>query len=275
MNPTPAPWVSHFGLSRIPFQKTLATSDLIQRPSHQEAVARLRFCISEALVGVITGEVGVGKTVAVRAATDPLDPSSFHVVYLPNPLVGARGLYVTIVRALGAQPRFFKAEVVAQAQTLLAMEDLERRRRVVLAIDEAHLLRSDQLEELRLLTSAEMDSRSHFALLLVGQPMLARQLRMGSYAALDQRIATRYQIQPMDLEESVRYVRHRLQLAGRQEPLFADDALARLHRAGLGLPRQLNNLCISALIAAAGQGKSLVDDECAKQAVAELNRDKE
>jgi type II secretory pathway predicted ATPase ExeA len=268
-------WVAHFGLSCLPFQKTLATTDLLQRLSHQEAVARLRFCISEALVGVLTGEVGVGKTIAVRAATDTLDPSAFHIVYLPNPLVGDRGLYVTIVRALGAQPRFFKAEVVAQAQMLLAQEDMERRRRVILAIDEAHLLSPHQLEELRLLTSAEMDSRSHFALLLIGQPMLARQLRMGSYTALDQRIATRYQLQPMDLEESVRYVRHRLRLAGRQEPLFADDALARLHRASLGLPRQLNNLCVSALIAAHGKAKSIVDDDCAMHAVAELNRDKE
>jgi type II secretory pathway predicted ATPase ExeA len=96
---------------------------------------------------------------------------------------------------------------------------------------------------------------------------------MGIFAALDQRIAVRYQLTPMDLGESVAYLRHHLALAGRTDPLLADDACARLHKASLGLPRALNNVAIAALIAAAADGKALVDDECAKKAVAELSRD--
>jgi type II secretory pathway predicted ATPase ExeA len=270
---TRAPWVSHFGFTRTPFSKTIPASQLCDRASHQEAVARIRFCIGESLLGVITGEVGVGKTVALRAATSQLDPSAHHVIYVATPTFGARGLYLTIVHALGARPRAQKAELIAQAQTLLAAEEHERRRRVVFIIDEAHLLAPDQLEELRLLTNAEMDSQSPFALLLVGQPTLARQLRLGVFAALDQRIATRYQVAPMDLAESAQYLRHHLALVSRTDPLFADDAIARLHKASLGLPRALNNAAVAALIAAATAGKALVDDDCAKKAVAELNRD--
>ena len=270
---TRAPWVSHFGFTRTPFSKTIPASQLCDRASHQEAVARIRFCIGESLLGVITGEVGVGKTVALRAATSQLDPAAHQVVYVSNPAFGTRGLYVTIARALGATPRVLKAELIAQAQTLLAAEEHERRRRVVFIIDEAHLLAPDQLEELRLLTNAEMDSQSPFALLLVGQPTLARQLRLGVFAALDQRIATRYQLAPMDLAESAQYLRHHLALVGRTDPLFADDAISRLHKVSLGLPRALNNAAIAALIAAATAGKALVDDDCAKKAVAELTRD--
>ena len=135
------------------------------------------------------------------------------------------------------------------------------------------MLAPDQLEELRLLTNAEMDSQSPFALLLVGQPTLARQLRLGVFAALDQRIATRYQVAPMDLAESAQYLRQHLALVSRTDPLFADDAIARLHKASLGLPRPLNNAAVAALIAGATAGKALVDDDCAKKAVAELNRD--
>jgi type II secretory pathway predicted ATPase ExeA len=269
---TRAPWVAHFGFSRTPFSKTIPAGQLCDRASHREAVARIRFCIGESLLGVITGEVGVGKTVALRAATSQLDPSAHHVIYVATPTFGARGLYLTIVHALGARPRAQKAELIAQAQTLLAAEEHERRRRVVFIIDEAHLLAPDQLEELRL-TNAEMDSQSPFALLLVGQPTLARQLRLGVFAALDQRIATRYQLAPMDLAESAQYLRHHLALVGRTDPLFADDAIARLHKASLGLPRALNNAAIAALIAAATAGKALVDDDCAKKAVAELTRD--
>ena len=96
-----------------------------------------------------------------------------------------------------------------------------------------------------------MDSASPFAGILAGQPTLNRQLRMGMFAALDQRIATRCVIKPMDLAESAAYLRHHLKLAGREDPLFADDAVARLHRVTNGLPRALNNAAIAALIAAA------------------------
>lgn len=268
-----APWVSHFGFTQTPFSKAIPASQLCDRASLQEAIARIRFTIAEALLGVLIGEVGVGKTVAVRAAVSQLDPAAHHVIYVPNPAFGTRGLYATIVRALGGVPHTFKVELMAQAQNLLAAEEQERRRRVVLIIDEAHLLTAQQLEELRLLTNADMDSRSPFALVLVGQPTLARQLRLGIFAALDQRIATRYQLAAMDIGESAQYLRHHLALVGRSDPLFADDAIARLHQASLGLPRALNNAAIAALIAAASAGKALVDDDCAKKAAAELTRD--
>lgn len=92
-----APWVSHFGFTRTPFSKTIPAAQLCDRASHQEAVARIRFCISESLLGVITGEVGVGKTVAVRAATSQLDATAHHIIYVATPTFGARGLYLTIV----------------------------------------------------------------------------------------------------------------------------------------------------------------------------------
>ena len=118
-----------------------------------------------------------------------------------------------------------------------------------------------------------MDSRSPFAGILLGQPSLARQLRLGVFAALDQRIAMRYHIGPMDIGDSTAYLRHHLALAGRSDQLFADDAIVRLHRLSGGIPRALNNAAVAALIAAASDGKEIVDDACAKKAVAELTRD--
>ena len=208
-----APWVRHFGLKGTPFTKTIAATQFFARDGHAEAVARISFCVQENALGVITGDVGAGKTVAVRAAVAQLDPTRHHIIYIPNPAFGTRGLYVTIVSALGAYPRFHKAEVMAQAAGLLAAETAERHRRPVIIIDEAHLLTPEQLEELRLLTNADMDSTSPFAGILVGQPTLARQLRMGSFAALDQRIATRYQLKPMDLADTAGYLRHHLAVA--------------------------------------------------------------
>jgi len=268
-----APWVVHFRLSRTPFGKGIQAKDLFVRDAHAEAVARISFCVLESALGVITGDVGAGKTVSVRAAVAGLDPTRHQIIYVANPAFGTRGLYVTIVRSLGAEPRYLKAELMAQAQDLLAAEEAERHRRVVMIVDEAHLLDTAQLEELRLLTNSQMDSASPFAGILIGQPTLSRQLRMGMFAALDQRIATRFTIKAMDIGESAAYLRHHLALAGREEALFADDAVARLHRVANGLPRALNNAATAALIAVAAEGKDLIDDACAKKAVAELTRD--
>ena len=159
-----APWVNHFGFTKTPFGKSIPAKNLFARQAQDEAVARIRFCISEAALGVITGEVGIGKTVAVRAATDGLDPTSHLVVYIANPAFGTRGLYLAIVSALGGQPRWSKAELMAQAQTLLAAEEHERHRRVVLIVDEAHLLSPVQLEELRLLTLCRVRDYAEFGL---------------------------------------------------------------------------------------------------------------
>ncbi len=164
---------AHYGLTRMPFGRDLAPQMLHRTAGHQEAVARIAWCIAERALGVITGEVGSGKTVATRAAVTSLDASRHSIIYLGNPAIGARGLYAAIVTALGGVPRFHKASLIPQAADALAAEENERGERVVVVVDEAHLLAADQLEELRLLTNADMDSHSAFACLLVGQPTLA------------------------------------------------------------------------------------------------------
>jgi type II secretory pathway predicted ATPase ExeA len=184
--------------------------------------------------------------------------------------VGARGLYTTIVSHLGQVPRFHRCSLVPQAQDALAAEAAERGRRVVVVVDEAHLLAPDQLEELRLLTNAEMDSVSPFALVLVGQPMLRQRLRLGAFAALDQRVALRYALPPLSQPDTAEYISHHLALAGRSDTLFSDDAVARLHKASRGLPRAINNLAVQALIAAYAANASIVDDKATRAAVTEV-----
>ena len=265
-------WAAHFGLTATPFTKTIPANKLFERAGHAEAVARIHYCINQSALGVIVGDTGAGKTVAVRAAVASLDRTKYTLVYVSNPSGGCRGLYVAIATALGATPRFHKAEAINQAAALLAAEEHERHRRVVLVLDEAHLLTPEQLEEIRLLSNADLDSSSPFAGILLGQPTLAARLRQGIFAALDQRISVRYTIAGMDLAESIAYLRHHLAISGRPDPLIADDAAARLHRYANGLPRALNNAATAALMAAAADNKSLVDDTCAKKAIAELTR---
>ena len=261
---------SHYGFTRTPFGRSLAPGMLHRHGSHAEAVARIGWCVAERALGVITGEVGAGKTVAIRAALAGLDSSRHTVIYLGNPAVGGRGLYAGIVSALGGTPRFHKASLIPQTTELLAAEDHERGRTVVLVLDEGHLLSAEQLEELRLLTNAEMDSHSPFACLLVGQPTLRRRIKLGTFAALDQRIALRYAMTGMTDTETASYIAHHLKLAGRSDTLFSDDALALIHQVSRGLPRAVNNLAIQSLVATYATNKAIVDESSARAAVAEV-----
>ncbi len=261
---------AHWGFTRMPFSKDLAPSMLATTSAHGEAVARISWCVTEDALGVITGEVGAGKTVAARAALAALDASRHTIIYLGNPAVGARGLYAAIIAALGGTPRFHKAALIPQAQDALAAERDERGKKVVVVCDEAHLLAGDQLEELRLLLNADMDSRSPFACLLIGQPTLRRRIKLGTFAALDQRISLRYAMPGMTGEETGSYLAHHLALAGRSDTLFSDDATDLIHQVSRGLPRAVNNLAVQALIAAYADQRNIVDESSARAAVTEV-----
>ena len=126
---------SHWGFSRMPFGRDLAPSMLHRHPAHSEAIARISWCVDQCAIGVITGEVGAGETVAIRAAATALDPARHVIIYLANPTIGVRGMLTHIVAALGHTPVFHTARLARQAADALAAEHAERGRNPVLVVD--------------------------------------------------------------------------------------------------------------------------------------------
>ncbi len=264
---------SHWGFTRMPFGRDLAPSMLHRHPGHSEAIARIGWCVDQCAIGVITGEVGAGKTVAIRAAATSLDPARHVIIYLANPTIGVRGMLTHIVATLGHTPAFHTARLAPQAADALAAEHAERGRNPVLVVDEAHLLDNHQLEAIRLLTNHDMDSGSPFAVVLVGQPTLRHRLRLGVLAALDQRIAVRYTLPGMTADDTADYIGHHTKIAGRSDALFADDAMTLIHNASRGHPRAVNNLALHALTAAFAAGHSIVGEKAARIAISETATD--
>ena len=158
-----------FGFTRTPFGRDLAPGMLHRHAAHGEAVARIGWCITEHRIGVITGEVGAGKTVAVRAALHALDPTRHTIIYLPNPTVGVRGIHHQIVAALGQRPLTHHDTLVPQTVDSLAVEQAERGRTPVLVIDEAHLLDHQQLESIRMLTLCRVPDYAALDSICAGQ----------------------------------------------------------------------------------------------------------
>ncbi len=262
---------AHWGFTVMPFGSAIPVPALFGSAAHNEAVARLRWLISARGLGALTGEVGSGKTVAIRAAADGLDASRNTLIYLPNPQIGTRGIHGAIAAALGQAPRFHHATLIPQVEAALAAEADERNRHVILAIDESHLMTGDQLETIRMLTNGGMDYRSPLTILLIGQPTLRRRLRVGDMAALDQRVQLRYHIPAPALtpDEASGYIRAHLQLAGRSDTLFSDDAVRVIHAQARGLPRAVNRLALTALLAAYATGKTIIDESSARTAITE------
>ena len=151
---------AHYGFTRMPFGRDLTPGMLHRHTSHNEAVARISWCISERSIGVVTGEVGAGKTVSIRTVLSGLDPSKHTVIYLPNPLIGVRGIHEQIVGAFGQPTAHLGSRLTVQAGKALAAEREERGRTPVLVLDEAHLLTYEQLETIRMLTTSRW-TRTH------------------------------------------------------------------------------------------------------------------
>ena len=245
---------------------------LHRHAGHGEAVARITWCVDQHAIGVITGEVGAGKTVAVRAATAALDPSRHVIIYLPNPSSGCAACSTTS-SPRSATPQLLHRHPGPPGRRGAGHRTRRTRPHPVLVVDEAHLLDNQQLEAIRLLTNHDMDTGSPFAVILVGQPSLRHRLRLGVLAALDQRIAVRYAIAGMNGADTADYIRHHCKIAGRADTLFSDDAIGLIHNASRGHPRAVNNLALHALTAAFAADHAIVDEKAARIAISETAAD--
>jgi type II secretory pathway predicted ATPase ExeA len=262
-----------YGFTRLPFDKDIAPDDLFASQPQQEMAARLTFLLRQQGLGLVSGDIGAGKSTAIRSFTARLDPNRYVVIYLSNPTIGVSGLYRDILAALHHQPPFSKPRLVAAIRAALADLVYSKRRFPLLVMDEAHLLPPQAFEQFRLLISAQMDSQSLASLVLVGQPTLRDILRLATNQAFYQRLTVRYHLPPLDLQNCIAYIKHHIQLAGYQGGnLFTDDAMTRIFDYTKGVPRQINLVCTTALLAAMIDKKQLIDEATIRKVIADMDR---
>ncbi len=241
----------HFGLTRNPFVKDLSPEELFVASAGRELEVRLGHLLELRGIGLVTGEAGSGKTTLCRKVVSALHSGLFHVFYVPLSTGNAMDMYKSIAWELGLPTERSRAALYRVIRAEVTRLCLEAKIRPVLIVDEAQHLRSDVLEELRLLTNYEMDSQNRLCLLLVGQGELRRRIGMAVHAPLSQRIVVRYHLDGLTRDELPPYLSHLLQLAGTELPLFDPSAMEALFQATSGLPRKVNLLAHHALNAAA------------------------
>ena len=259
----------HFGLSRFPFAKDLAPEDLFSSGSASELEVRLRYLLDLRGIGLVTGEPGGGKTTLCRKVVASLHSGLYRVSYVPLSTGNVMDIYKSIAWELGLPTERSRAALYRVIRAEVTRLCLETKVRPVLIVDDAHYLRSDVLEELRLLTNYEMDSQNRLCLLLLGQAELRRRIGMAVHEALNQRITVRYHMPGLDRDELGPYLGHLLRLAGTELPLFDPAALEAIYSATNGMPRKVNGLAHHALAAAALARKQAVSADHVQAAIPE------
>ncbi len=260
----------HFALTHYPFEQTLAHDTLFDAATHLEAQVRLNHLLELRTIGLLTGEAGCGKTTLCRRVTAALHPGLYRIFYVTLSTGNVMDMYKSIAWELGLPTERNRAAAFRVIRAEITRLTLESKQRPILICDEAHHLRNDVLEDLRLLTNYNMDSDNRLTLLLVGLTELRRRLRMAVHESLAQRIAVRYHLSGLARDELPDYLAHRLQLAGCELPLFEPPAVEALFQASQGMPRKINRLAHYALISAALAKAQTVTDEHLQSALDEV-----
>jgi general secretion pathway protein A len=261
----------HFGLTRLPFAKEIEPEDMFESAAIQELNIRLGHLFEMRGIGLITGEAGSGKTSATRRTVSALHAGLYKVLYVCQSTGNVMDLYKSIAWELGLPSERNRAALFRQIKNEVNRLSIESRCRPILIIDEAHNLRPDVLEDLRLLTNYQMDAENRLCLLFIGQAELRRRLSMAAYESLSQRIVVRYHVPGLLRTELGPYLSHRMRRAGTELPVFEPAAEEALFQATQALPRKVNSLAHHALMAAAVAKAKTVNPDHVQAALPEVS----
>ena len=256
---------SFYGFSRNPFEITPDPAFFYGTTRHNEALASLYHGI-ERRKGfiVVTGEVGTGKTLLARCLFRTLKWHRVAFAYVFNPLLSPLEFLQYSANDMGISPvRKTKGELLADLNRFLIAQ-YRQKSTAVLIVDEAHLLTWDLLEEIRLLTNLETEQQKLLQIVLIGQPELDEKLDSQNLRQLKQRIALRCRLAPLSRSETEKYITRRLWQAGmkdRSQALFGEQSLELVYQYSRGIPRLINLICESALVASFAVKSSVIAPE--------------
>jgi type II secretory pathway predicted ATPase ExeA len=231
---------------------------------------RLAMLFENRGIGMFTGDVGCGKSTAIRAALQSLSTQTHKTVYLYRGLDELGAFYKQIAAQLGIMPMFRKSDIARQVIT--AIEELYTQQKIttILVIDEAHLLRADVLDEIRLIHNSNYDSADFIATALVGQPPLKKMMNYNKFLPLKQRLSVTCHIKALSKSDAYKYMEHQVALSKAANKIFMDNALETIITASKCVPRVINTVALKSMYRAAEQKMDTVDQECVMHALDEL-----
>lgn len=270
-------YCDYFGFSEKPFTITPNPHFVFLSGIHREAYARLLYGVdSHAGFIALTGEVGTGKTTMLRTLLTQLDPEKYTSALIFNSCMSGEQLLAGICREYGIDAVEPSRSAYIDALYTFLIEQNSSGRTVVLVIDEAQNLAPDVLEQVRMISNLETERDKLIQIILAGQPELNVVLRRHDLRQLNQRITVRCRLTPMKLDDTTRYINHRLKISGSRIPdIFSPAAVRRIYRFSRGIPRLINVACEQALVMAWTRETLSVSPSIAAEVIAELQPDDE
>jgi len=259
-----------FGFSREPFSSELKVEEVLKTEAVLAVADRVNYAIRLGAIALITGEVGSGKSTALRFALSRLHPSEYRLLWITAGGGSILELYRQITWELEVETTSTRAASTRIIRKSLLDLVLGKKQKVVLIIDEASLLRLEVFAELHTLTQFDGDSKPLLPLLLAGQNNLLDKLYWRTSLPLSSRVVARSHLEGVDRQGMENYLNHHLRLAGVNLSVFSDQAITAIHQGSGGLFRKANHLARGSLIAAAAEKCQQVSAEHVRLASTEL-----
>src|SRR5450755_371380 len=260
-----------FKLHELPFRLSPDPQFLYLSKQHARAKAYMESTIwfTDGFV-VITGEIGAGKTTLIETFLHEMQ-GNVVVAQINQTQLSPTAFLQTVLVQFGFSPfNMKKPEVLATLNQFL-MDQHNSGRKVLLIVDEAQNLSNRVLEEVRMLSGIETAKEKALRIILAGQPELNEKLNSQELTQLTQRVRLRFHLSALTKSETNAYIDHRLEVAGSQgRRIFTDDTYPTIYRYTGGVPRLINTLCDTCMMAAYGQDHDAVTTAELDAAIREL-----
>jgi len=264
-------YLEHFRLNELPFRLSPDPQFLYLSKHHARAKAYMESTIwfTDGFV-VITGEIGAGKTTLIETFLRELQ-KDVVVAQINQTQLSPTAFLQSVLVQFGFSPfKMKKPEVLATLNQFL-VEQYAAGRKVLLIIDEAQNLNQKVLEEVRMLSGIETTKDKVLRIILAGQPELNQKLDSPELTQLVQRVRLRFHLSTLSAQDTNAYIDHRLEVAGSQgRRIFHEDTYPIIFRYTGGVPRLINTLCDTAMMAAFGAERDTVNVADVQSAIEEL-----
>ena len=262
---------AYYGLTKKPFKLTPDSKVVFRSEAHQEALAILKYgVLGKKGFLVLTANVGLGKTTLLEALVESLGPD-VKLCLLNNPLLYRDEFFSYLAEKLDLPWDGNKAMFLIAFDEMLKVA-YAAGDRILLIVDEAHVLPVDLLEEIRLLSNLDVKGQDVLSIFLVGQPELNELMSNDRLLPLRQRVGIRFDLKPFGLNETTQYILFRLRHAGaRHLHIFTDEAIEQIHIVSKGTPRLINIVCDHALLTGFAENKPVINAELIQECVEDLH----